>query len=73
MLHTLVQEIREMKVQLGVLVADFAAKQEPAGSRVSISEGPCRMCYSHSGMGREQNNDFDTTSTCSGYDESQLP
>ena len=75
-LSTLVQEVQKMQVQLGLLVADFAAKQEPIRGCVGISQGPCRMC-SHSCRPWPRTghvDDFDTTSTvCSDYDGSQLP
>ena len=59
MLSTLVQEIREMKTQLGRFVTDFAEKQELAGGLVNISQNPCRMC------GR-------ASTHCTQDDESQL-
>ena len=65
-----------MKVQLGLLAADFAVNQELVGGHVGVSQGPCRMC---SCTGRAQNNGFETRSTCSDYDAcsdydgSQLP
>ena len=71
-LFTLVQEVREMKVQLGLLAADFTAKQELVGGCVGISQGLCRLCHSHA-CGRAENNNFETESTCGDYDRSQLP
>ena len=47
LLSTVAQEIREMKVQLGQLVADFAAKQDLAGGLVSTSQAPCWICRNH--------------------------
>ena len=77
MLSTFIQDIQEMKVHLGLLVADFATKQEPGGGCVGIPQGPCRMYRSHSCTPWPRTghvDDFDTTSTaCSDYDGSQLP
>lgn len=70
MLFTLVQEIREMKVQLGLLATDSTVKQE-LGVGGRITQGPCRLCHGHAHTGRVQNNDAEPT--CSDYHESQLP
>ena len=60
MFSTLIQEIREMKTQLGQFVTDFAENQELAGGLVNTSQTLCRMC------GR-------TSTHCMQGDESQLP
>ena len=69
MLSTLVQEIQEMNVQLGQLVADFAAKQDLGGGLVRISQVPCRLCHSLHGQ-HGQNDDSEESLS---DNESQLP
>jgi len=71
MLSALVQKIQEMNVQLGQLVADFAAKQDLGGDLVSISQIPCRLCHTHYGR-RVQNDDLEESLTLDD-NESQLP
>ena len=70
-LSILVQEIQEMKVQLGQLVADFAEKPQSAGGLVSISQVPCKICGRARGWD-VQGEDCEGTSTSSDH-ESQLP
>ena len=67
MLSTLIEELQGMKAQLGQFVTDFAAKQELAGWRANISQGPCRLC-GHASTHRMQDDDFKFND-----DESQPP
>ena len=71
-LSILVQEIQDMKVQLGQLVADFAEKLESAEGLVSIPRTSCKICHGHASGWRVQGEDFEGISTSSDY-ESQLP
>lgn len=71
-LSILVQEIQEMKVQLGQLVADFAEKPESAGGLVGISRAPCKICCGHASGWHVQGEGFEGTSNSSDF-ESQLP
>ena len=71
-LSILVQEIQEMKIQLGQRVADFADKPQSAGGLVSISWVPCKICHGHASGWHVQGEDFEGTLTSSDY-ESQLP
>ena len=61
MLSILAQEIRDMKVQLGQLVADIAEKQELAGGLVSI---PCRICDGHMSGRHVQGDRFKSQPPC---------
>lgn len=69
LLSALAQEIQEMKVQLGQLMADCAEKQELAGSLVSVW-APCRICHCHGSDQRVQDEDFEKST--SSDTESQL-
>jgi len=72
LLSTVAQEIQGMKVQLGQLVANFAAKQDLAGGLVSTSWALCGICRSHTCGQRMQHSDLEESQTFS-EDESQLP
>jgi len=72
LLSTVAQEIQGMKVQLGQLVANFAAKQDLAGGLVSTSQAPCGICRSHTCGQHMQHGDLEESQTFS-KDESQLP
>ena len=71
MLSILAQEIQEMKVRLGQLVADTAEKQELAGL-LSISQASCRVCRGRASGRHAQGDDFEERSVSSDY-ESQPP
>ena len=60
-LSNLIHEIKEAKVQLGLLVADLAAKQELAGL-INISQRPCVIC-GHGGAQPMQGDDSEGSST----------
>ena len=70
-LSKLIQEIQDMKVSLGQLVADFSAQQELA---VSVSRTPCRICVTcHGHMRAQDDDDFEESSGSFSDEASQLP
>ena len=70
-LSKLIQEIQDMKVSLGQLVADFSAQQELA---VSVSRTPCRICVTcHGRMRAQDDDDFEESSGSFSDEASQLP
>ena len=70
-LSKLVQEIQDMKVSLGQLVADFSAQRELA---VSVSRTPCRICVTcHGRMRAQDDDDFEESSGSFSDEASQLP
>ena len=70
-LSKLVQEIQDMKVSLGQLVADFSAQRELA---VSVSWTPCRICATcHGRMRAQDDDDFEESSGSFSDEASQLP